>query len=730
MRSKSLTSERAPRSAPRNRPVDATRRRRQAVRCLLALAWLVAPAAEAEKADAEARALPAPAIRAEPIEIEDRRIRPAEIYQDTPVETEIIDEEAIRNLPAVNPIELLEAIPGIRVTPQVQGQRGSVRIDGLPPEFTELLVNGQRYAGENDEAIDLGDLLFANVERVEILRGPQALRYSARAAGGVINIITADPPSDGLAVSGLIANGDQESISGELVVGYGQPKLGANFVYDYNQQGGFESPHPDSTDFDDGLASPFGEGSLYRTHDLYSTIVGRPTESIELKTRLGYRIRDDSFAVDDGPVTARRENQRWLFSQESIFELSPSTSLAGTLTYSNDTTDSSVGRSFELVDELTRLELRTEHYLELGPTTHIITLGTDLSTTAIDLSEGLVPTGLEPQPGNLDERIYRGGFFAIIESEFASWLSSEVGLRREIHNRFAPAWLPQAAVLVTPFRWDEGRAIKLRFSAGRAIRYPALREIYQPPAPQLGGAYFLAGNRDLAPEKVWAARASLEINPTRWLSATVTGFYSETKRYIRARDSGEVIQVGEETIPANPALCQIGLTIWCTDRVVPVTSSIFASANLDDLRSYGIESRIELRPHELVELQLGYTWNRSLVEDSSVQVDELPNSPEHVANGVLSLTAPVLDTVLTARGQWRGRAVIERSGTGLAGFATNQESNSSFELDLRLRQPLRPWLDHDVDLFVDVQNATDNRVIDSYVVRGRSFLIGLRGRFP
>lgn len=135
---------------------------------------------------------------------------------------------------------------------------------------------------------------------------------------------------------------------------------------------------------------------------------------------------------------------------------------------------------------------------------------------------------------------------------------------------------------------------------------------------------------------------------------------------------------------------------------------------------------------ELIELRLGYTWNRSLIEDSNLEPvdDRLPNSPEHVANGAITLTAPRFGTTLTARGQWRDRAVIEPTGTGSISFATRDESNTSFELDMRLRQPLEQWLGHKLELFTDVQNVTDNRVIDSNVVRGRSFLIGLRGNFP
>ncbi|MBK7948302.1 MAG: TonB-dependent receptor plug domain-containing protein [Deltaproteobacteria bacterium] len=406
----------------------------------MALAWSATSSADDTTESGRASDAPA-AIRAEAIEIEDRRLRPAEIYQDTPVETEILDAETLRDLPAINAIEALEAIPGIRITSQVQGQRGAVRIDGLPPEFTELLVNGQRYAGENERAGDLGDLLFANVERIEILRGPQALRYTSRAAGGVINIITKDPPRDGPSVEALIANGDQEQVSGELTPGWGNEKLGGSLVYDYNQIGGLDAPHPGSTDPDDGNASPFGEGSLYRTHDLYGTIAANPSEKVELKTRLGYRIRDDAFAVDDGPVTARRQEDRWLLSQEGRLQLGEASSVTATWTSEDDRLDTSVGRVFRLDDSFTRLQLQGEHLLELGPTTHILSLGADASTFAIELEEGPVPANVAIDPGQLEERIYRGGLYLVAESELASWLSSEIGIRREMHSRFHSAWL-------------------------------------------------------------------------------------------------------------------------------------------------------------------------------------------------------------------------------------------------------------------------------------------------
>lgn len=674
---------------------------------------------------------PAAVFRTDAIAVEDERIRAAEVYQDTPVETEIIEAETLEKIPAVNAIDALEAIPGLRITTQVQGQRGAVRIDGLPAEYTELLVNSQRYAGENDETADLGDLLFANLDRIEILRGPQSLRYSARAVGGVVNIITADPPTKGSAVSGLLAVGDQDQVSGELTLGFGTERLGGNITYDYNQSGGFKSPNPNSTDFDDGLASPFGEGSLYRTHDVYGTVIARPLDGIELRTRLGWRIRDDGFALSNGPITSRRENQRWLFSQGVRIDLGESTTAFGTFTFYRDALDSSVGREFELVDDRERLEFGLEHFLEWGGTTHVLTAGIDASSNGIDLREGPVPSTIDNPslvPAEVEQRFNRLGAYAILESEFSEWVSTEIGIRREYHDQFTPAWLPNAALLIRAYRWDADRSVKLRFSIGRGVRNPSLRDVFQPDTAQNGGSYFLSGSRNLVPEKSWALRGGIEANPTRWLSFTITGFLSETRNLIRAFDSGREIVIGQETIPPNPALCP-AIPAFCGTQVEDVTASVFENRNLDDLNSWGIESRIELRPHKRIELQLGYTFNRTKIADSNVLVDELPNSPRHVVNGRLTATAPVTETVLTLRGQWRDRALIERSGTGLVSFSTPAYSNTSIDLDLRILQPLDRWIGLDADAFVDVSNLTDNRVIDSYVVRGRSFLFGIRGRF-
>ncbi len=90
-------------------------------------------------------------------------------------------------------VDVLKDVPGLNVV-QTGGPGGttSVFMRGTNSNHTKVLVDGIDISDPSNPtgAFDFGQLLTPDIERVEVLRGPQSGLYGSDAIGGVINIIT------------------------------------------------------------------------------------------------------------------------------------------------------------------------------------------------------------------------------------------------------------------------------------------------------------------------------------------------------------------------------------------------------------------------------------------------------------------------------------------------------------------------------------------------------------
>ncbi|HEX5033337.1 MAG TPA: TonB-dependent receptor plug domain-containing protein, partial [bacterium] len=87
--------------------------------------------------------------------------------------------------------EGLEELPGLFV--QQLGTRGetvNVRIRGATAADTLVLLDGVRLNNPADNEANLGLIPVEQIDRIEVLRGSQAVLYGGNAVGGVVNIIT------------------------------------------------------------------------------------------------------------------------------------------------------------------------------------------------------------------------------------------------------------------------------------------------------------------------------------------------------------------------------------------------------------------------------------------------------------------------------------------------------------------------------------------------------------
>jgi outer membrane receptor for ferrienterochelin and colicins len=679
-----------------------------------------------------------PVHRADDIVVQEETLRPAEIFQDTPVETEIVTDQEVQELPAQNAAQVVDKLPGIRVTPRVQGEEAAVSIEGMPPEYTKILVDGQRYTGEIGAVNDLRDVPIENAQRVEILRGTQALRHGTDAGGGVINLIRREPPSDGFRFDADGGAGNQGNYQGSGTAAWGNEKVGGSVSFDHDEIAGFDA----EDDLDAAVLVGGNSDSRRISRDANGQLVLRPAEPLTLRSRVGWRREDETLFFDDQILgSSQRDEKRWLAGQEAEWQVTPSTRLETGVSWFRWDQTSEVGRDFDLEEDEWKLDAAVEQFLETGALAHALTLGVDARWQGLDLAESGLPDVDDATllPTTVNESFQETGIFLIDETELTHWFSVEVGGRAQFHQEFGSRVIPQAALLLKPVR-----NLKLRLSWGQNYRTPSLRDLYEPPVAQLGGAYFLAGNPELSPESSTSYRAGFEFTPYKWVSLSAVGFWNDIDDHIRSVTAGSFVYGSETRTVQVPAIDRPGLDLICelTGNFFPecallgatisqvvtgdLSAQLFRKQNLDSVRTRGVEARLELRPWRFFELHLGYTYMATRVIDSTlIDLDELPNEPHHVVDGRVRLEAPETETALVVRARWRDRALVERSGTGLLGFTQPEYSDPSLIVDARLAQPLG----ENFEVYVDGYNLTDEEVVDSIAVRGRGFLVGVRIRY-
>lgn len=122
----------------------------------------------------------------------------------------LISREQIEKSSAGSLADLLRAAPGVTVA-ETGGAGGQalVYLRGAEPQHTLVMIDGIRVndvSSARDE-FDFATFAATDIERIEILRGPQSALYGSDAIGGVINIITRRPPGGGVRAAATVEGG-------------------------------------------------------------------------------------------------------------------------------------------------------------------------------------------------------------------------------------------------------------------------------------------------------------------------------------------------------------------------------------------------------------------------------------------------------------------------------------------------------------------------------------------
>ena len=199
-------------------------------------------------------------------------------FREAPVAVEIITGEDIRASGAVDLWDYLRFRAGMNVVDgrSGEGNRALVSIRGFPAEFVDnmlVLLDGRSvYTGLSGGAVwEALPVQAQDIDRIEIVRGPNAALYGSNAGLGVVNIITRRPAA-------------RRSVSGEAL-------------------GGNEGLHREQVSFEDG-----GKAGAYRLSAAHKERRGFPTTA---------------GAVGQDYLYSQKENFRglWTPTEDSTFEL-------------------------------------------------------------------------------------------------------------------------------------------------------------------------------------------------------------------------------------------------------------------------------------------------------------------------------------------------------------------------------------------------------------------------
>jgi outer membrane receptor for ferrienterochelin and colicins len=521
---------------------------------------------------------------------------------DVTVPTEIISREDLEQTGASNLAAALTEQTGIQFDGGHPSGTG-VMLQGLSTERVLVLVDGQPFYGRISGTLDLARLPTAIVERVEVVKGPQAALYGSEAMGGVVNVVTRAASEPGLGGGARLLGGSagrrEAGATGELQVG----KVAA--LVDVGRR-----------DMDRAAGRAEEAGALAERLDATGRVSWRSDSSLALETSvmvLDERQRWPSgtqFDFADNTHVSARVTADWRLAAHQLrptLYLSQFDHLARRSAFSQPFAGSGDRQQQRLLEAELLYGTRV-----LG---QALDGGIELRQERIGSSDGRIEGGTRT--------LYSAEPFAQVEWAHRRW-SVVPGVRLSWNERWGSTLTPRLAA-----RYRLSDALSLRAGVGRGFRAPDFKELYLQFVNDAAG-YAVYGNRDLRPEHSTNATASVEWVGSR-LYGRAQGFWNDLQDFIETRpiaDDGS------------------GLLL-------------FRYANVARGRTYGAELEGGLVFRSL-RVEAGYAW---LGTEDGATGRPLLGRPEHSAR--LSTTvAPTRSLRGTLTGIYTGSTPMERDETG------------------------------------------------------------------
>ncbi|MDR2313642.1 MAG: TonB-dependent receptor [Spirochaetaceae bacterium] len=527
---------------------------------------------------------------------------------DSPVFTELITAEEIENSSASTVTDILDDY-GLMYTSNATGDY--IQLQGMGEGRVLFLINGRRVAGRIAQRLRGDTLSLANVQRIEIIRGPQLAMYGSGAMGGVINIITKKPQdafsfSAGIRNSFLLAHDDPDTAEQpgpfknfnpireqHITASLGIPIAASrNLITLEASRGAFylneqqnASLFPEyyrgmaglDTSFPLGNAAEMALGASFMAMRSDSR-----TDSLDSRDRLSY-LRADGyieaqlFPLENGTLRLRLSDNFYQRNKDR---------------YSGTSDQWTTGDSYEN-ENIAALEALGVYG---GFSNWILTAGLEgalHSMRKYNLSGGTAL--LDTQALYVQAEYFREHVYSIV-----------AGIRGERNSRFGFMGTPKISAMYH-LPWG----FRLVGGLGLGYRAPDFNDLYLEKDDEDGSPLIL-GNRNLDPEYSLGFNLGLEYSKSGRFFGRVHGYYNELFNEIVYLYQGNRLGDGKLTFQRDNVSRSLRTGLDAEGRLT-LFKDIFASAGYSWVYAFDRAEGEELRlqPAHTVKMKLGWDHKKS-----------------------------------------------------------------------------------------------------------------------
>ena len=515
--------------------------------------------------------------------------------------------------------DVLQDVPGLNLV-QNGGPGGttSVFMRGANPNGVKVLIDGIDVSdpSSNSGTFNFEHLLTDDIDRVEVLRGPQSGLYGANTIGGVINVITKKGTGPAQ-LRGMIEGGSRGTFNQEG----GVSGATGRFNYDFD----VAHVHVDHTQV---TPSPLvvpgrtSEGDSYDNTSVSTRLGAGLTNNLDVGLVARFIDTTLNFTADDfvGPESLRSEEDKTQVytrgtAHLALFDGRFEQTLGVAYSQLNQKDlDPNVAPTSVSLFNGDRYKFDWQGNVKLAPA-QLLLLGAEHQLDQID-STGPIAADMTNDAGYLQ-----------LQSGFGARFFNTVSLRLDDNDRFGS----KPTFRVAPAFLLPETDTKLKGSVGTAFNPPTLTQLFQS-FPAFG---FFA-NPDLKPE-------------------TSLGF-----------DAGFEQGVLEQRV-------QFGATYFHNDidDLIAINDTATTLINVGKATTYGVESFLSYKPWERLTLRGDYTF---MIAKDDILDEPLLRRPKHKAslNAAWQATAAAtLSATLLYVGPWFD---VNRAGTAsglkVNGYAT------------------------------------------------------------